>query len=367
MTLAWLRLRVWLGWGNPAEALQPFVRPYTLAWFCIFVFVSIVYGFISVPQALPGRRVITLFVVVGIALAFSSPLGLRAISLRWLVRRGANVSAEIVTGSCFACLPNAPWVFAHIGWTQETATGYNMPIEWDGVVASGAGAFELLVDPATGFVERLRRLGGSSRELTRTWDDDPVDDSTALSLSGGGISPAKPTRAQRRELRRAVRQRGLVWGVSPSYLGAYSWVWLALGFLTIFGMSFFLWTISDPNAIWVTKAESGVAEILIGMIALGVGIVVIGPITLRLWWRQRTLRSQSEATCEGIVESWASSHSFFSGRDEMLARITLDNGASEVFRASKMWAYRVQRIGARIRVTYDPASGLVEDVQTVIL
>ncbi len=71
--------------------------------------------------------------------------------------------------------------------------------------------------------------------------------------------------------------------------------------------------------------------------------------------------------CEGVVEIWASFCSFYSGRDETLVRIALDDGTTRLFRVPKIWAYRVRRMGNRIRVTYDPALDLVEDVQTVIL
>ncbi len=286
MARAWLRLRAWLGWGNPAEALQPFVRAEAVAWLLSLVLTSIVFGAFTVPHALPSRRVIALLWVAAFAIALSSPFGLRALSFRRLARRGANAPAVIVTGSCFACLPNYPWVFARIGKTQETAQWYNMPIDWDGVVASEAGTFELLVNPATGFVERLRRSGGSSHELTRTWDDDPLDNPTAVPLSAEGALPPKPTRAQRRELRRAARQRGMVWGVAPSYLGACGWALLATGVLTTIGLPFFLWAISAPDAICATKAKPGVAELIIGLVALGIAEVVIALLMLRLWWRQ---------------------------------------------------------------------------------
>jgi hypothetical protein len=90
---------------------------------------------------------------------------IQAISYRRLAQRGEAQSPAIISGQCYEAVHSKSNIFARIGLSAESEQWYLLPLAWEAVVEPGENHYELTMNPATGFVERLRRLGDAPKEL----------------------------------------------------------------------------------------------------------------------------------------------------------------------------------------------------------
>ena len=193
-----LRLRALQGWGCDAPELRQWARFYArgvvllpvfmLAELALSLVIFDVFPRLGIGAAQPSlamRRSLSLLVVGLLLMVVFVYLYLRH-SAR--AEAGAHQPLATHNGSCFATIQASPQFFALIGPAREQAQWFCLPIEWDTVVAPGSDRYELTVNPATGYVEWLRRTGAEPRELRQESSAQTDADDTAPTDSEGDAS-----------------------------------------------------------------------------------------------------------------------------------------------------------------------------------
>ncbi len=142
-----------------------------------------------------------------------SPLWIAGTTRLWLAARGARHPLDSAYGRCYATLLSPSFYFARIGLSTETARWYALPLTWDATVVPSLDEFELLVNPVTGYVERLRRLGEAPVELRQEIQN---ADAPETPRERAETDTGKATPEQRRELYRTARREGLRWAINPA-------------------------------------------------------------------------------------------------------------------------------------------------------
>jgi len=227
-----------------------------------------------------------------------------ALSYRRLAQHGESQPPITVSGRCYELAPGPSAIFARIGLSAETGQWYPMPLAWGAVVEPGEREYELTVNPATGFVERLRHLGEAAKEL-RQYSETEIESGQAEEsyyLNEGELDEetSKATREQRRELKRLLQTKKRGWGLSPDYIGPSIAALLALGLVIMvmfIGLAVILFGgFSEPEA-----RDPGL------LILGGVGLFALSTFGcagyfLRMWWPIRNDKEPVQA--EGTVVSW---------------------------------------------------------------
>jgi hypothetical protein len=178
VTLLGLRLRAWLGWGLHPEELRFRSAMFLRMFRAVCVMLPVWSVLLLVTFALSGRhsqwppsansmRGMAVFVICILGI-WAALLLTPAVASWWLARRGANESPTSRYGQCYAIRLDPPGLFfARIGETPRTARWYRLPLDWDRIVGPSGAQFELSVLAATGWVERVRRLGTPFREVSQ--------------------------------------------------------------------------------------------------------------------------------------------------------------------------------------------------------
>jgi hypothetical protein len=378
MTMLRLRLRAWLAWGRAPDDLRvQSAQLFRAAWVGLVgfgvvmpLFLFTVGLFYKKPNGeFLGYLYTTGFGVIvtcgPLFLALMLYLLIPAVSYRRLASQGDGQPPTIISGKCYEAMQGKSDIFARIGNTAETALGHHLPLAWEAVVELGESEYELTVNPATGFVERLRRLGEAAKEL-RQYGETEIESGQAdesYSLKGGELDEetGKATREQRRELKRLLQTKKRGWGLSPDYIGPSIAALLALGLVIMvmfIGLAVILFGgFSEPEA-----RDPGL------LILGGVGLFALATFGcagyfLRMWWPIRNDKEPVQA--EGTVVSWVPYWDLFSSRNESLVQLNVDGDPTYIFRIHRRWRDRVTRNGQCLRVTCLPISGYVEEVRIV--
>ncbi len=193
-----LRLRTLQGWGCDVPELRQWARFYALGVRILPIFIAVEFALplvifdvlprlgIGAAQPSLAMRLSLPLLVVGLLLM----VVFAYLYLRHSVRAeaGAHQPPSTHNGSCFATIQASPQLFALIGLAREQAQWFCLPTEWDTIVEPCADRFELTYIPATGYVERLRRIGAEPRELRQEASAQTGADDTAPTDSEGDAS-----------------------------------------------------------------------------------------------------------------------------------------------------------------------------------
>lgn len=161
------------GWGYNPSTLRlnsrgAFIAAGGFLLFTILEYVPFFVHFVH-PPSIEGGVALLLHGFAPVIIGNAALSLLFAISgiIQWRrAEAGAPQAPVTVDGYCFdSVLVRSLPLFALIGMTHEQARWFSLPIEWDTVVEPGDDRFELTYTPATGFVERLRRIGAEPQEL----------------------------------------------------------------------------------------------------------------------------------------------------------------------------------------------------------
>ena len=176
MTMLRLRLRAWLGWGHAPDDLRiQSVQLFRATWVFVayFTFVMpLIFLILGVFNQQFVARVRFFFTtraglfIGAIILSFALYLLIQAISYRRLAQRGEAQPPAIISGQCYEVTHGKSDIFRAY-WAIQQRRRIGIFCRWHGrlIVEPGENDYELTVNPATGFVERLRRLGDAPKEL----------------------------------------------------------------------------------------------------------------------------------------------------------------------------------------------------------
>ena len=379
MTMLRLRLRAWLGWGHGPDDLRiQSVQLFRATWVFVayFTFVMpLIFLILGVFNQQFVARVRFFFTtcaglfIGAIILSFALYLLIQAISYRRLAQRGEAQPPAITSGQCYEIAHGKSDIFVRIGNTAETAQWYHLPPAWEAIVEPGESEYDLTVNPVTGFVERLRRLGAAPKEL-RQYSASEVGTGQAVASyepdDDEEEESSRATREQRRELKRALRAFGPGRGHEPrSY---------AIGGAVILfeGPIFFcliVWAVSvsstDPALFQSGGEEAALISVavlsLISLAILGYGIAL-----LWTWRRMMASAHEEPAQIEGVTVYWVPyGNPLNESRADTLLRMRADDGPTQVFRIHRRWEKRVRTPNQRFRVTYLPTTHHVLNVRMV--
>src|SRR5579859_6181720 len=222
-----LFMRTLLGWGEHPDALRarhdkiirdlPWLIGFWLAG-CAF-FPGMLYMSALSAHHIPSlaRELRASAPIIIWLTLMCSVIPLLATTFGILARRGARSGMTSTHGRCFAVLTGrAGYLFARIGLTPEAARWYALPLDWDEVVEPGDAEYELTVNPGSGWVARVRRLGSAPRELVQEVpvmltgkEARPADREALRSVKDEGA-----TKEERLALKRYARSRKLWWRAS---------------------------------------------------------------------------------------------------------------------------------------------------------
>ena len=175
MTMLRLRLRAWLGWGRAPDDLRiQSVQLFRATWVLVVYFtfvVPLIFLVLGVFNQQFVARVRFFFTtraglfIGAIILSFALYLLIQAISYRRLAQRGEAQPPAIISGQCYEVVHSKSDIFARIGLSAEIRAVVSFAAGMGGCRRAGESHYELTMNPATGFVERLRRLGDAPKEL----------------------------------------------------------------------------------------------------------------------------------------------------------------------------------------------------------
>jgi hypothetical protein len=378
MTMLRLRLRAWLGWGRPQDDLRvQSAQLFRAVWVGVvgyglllplFFFIA---GMFYEPFGAFTRNLLTTrfgLIYGGLLLALTLCLLIPAMSYRRLAQRGEAQPPTIISGRCFEVVQGKSDIFARIGDSVELAQWYHLPLAWEAVVETGASGYERTVNPATGFVERLRRLGEAPKELRQSSamevETGQAGESYHLKKGEQDEDTCRATDEQFREVKRTLRAFGPALGLSPQIFLICSIIMVILGFiclgLTIWS-AFVLYT-ADQTRFAPGAAEAG--AIYIGFIvALAMAVLGYGFYLFWIWHRTRRLEHEESAQVEGVTIYWTPyGNPLNERRADTLVQMRADDGSTQVFRVHRRWENRVRTPNQRFRVTYLPTTHRVLDV-----
>jgi hypothetical protein len=366
LALAWLRIRTWLGWGAPPEANRLFGRLMIMAplWTVVFAagysIVRTMLSGYSFGFAITARPFVVIVTGIGVV---TSPLWLAGISRLWLAARGAGKPLITAYGRCHTTLLSPSFYFARIGLSTDSAHWYALPLTWDATVMPGSEEFELLVNPVTGYVERLRRLGDAPVELRQRVQDAGAERDAA---GHAETDTGKATREQRRELYRIARREGLRWAINPADVLWTAWTFIVGGIVFAPGALIFAayFLLTYPVQFASGGKEAGIV-FLTGLTLLGLAMIAGGLYLLRIWRRLRRLSGDPPMTVEGTVLAWTPYRNLFSSGKGSLVEIQLPDGVRKLFLVPERWEHRIADKGNRVAVTFTPGTGRVLDVKAL--
>ncbi len=373
----WLRARRLVGWGAPAEEALAFVRFYFLAAAMMPFLAVFVVGFIALriwhdtPQFIGDPSTLQLF-----AREAALCLGLGVLFLVagfFARRRGRRAKAtlpQLIYGRCFrvfeayansgtgqkheqklsarAGRPVPLYLFALVGPTRESARWYLLPSDWNDTLPEADEQVTLEVQPYTDFVIRLNER----------YQSQPL----ASTVPAEHSQPTKPSRRERREVKRAIQRAGRGWGMTAEEvvkaLRPMLWITpMMLGGLALL-IAFVLF------ADWI------VYRIVAGAFTLLVVWAVIEIVTIdyRLIqaWRRARRPPGPEQTVEGIVTKTASANpSADEDEQRTIIWLTRANGAPAAFVVGPRLYDSALLVGQRVRIQYLPPNDVVVAIQPV--
>jgi hypothetical protein len=371
MTVLRLRLRAWLGWGRSsddlrAQSAQLFkaalvgLLGYGLLAPLFFFIVGMFYkSFGTFIHTLLMTRAGLIY--GGLLIALTLYIVIPALSHRRLAQRGENQPPSTIYGRCYKVLRGKSDIFTRIGNTAETAQWYRLPLAWEAVVGPGDAEYELTANPVMGFVERLRRLGDSPKEVRQfsamEVEMGQADGSYYRIYNQSDESSGAATEEQRREVELLAKSYRLDLATDPRSLLLWALVGLSLGLIfALFAVGLlliWLWGLLAPEA-------GGVLLLLLAILLIFMVVCLIPSIgALRDWNYAKRFENETPEHFEGDVIYWAS----YDG--DTLARMRADDGSTEVFRIHRRWEKRVRAPNQRFRVTYLPTTHRVLDVRLV--
>jgi hypothetical protein len=395
MTLLGLRLRSFLGWGlHPVELRRRsarFLRAFSI-W-CISFLLLPLFWFLAPaldhrhlqwPPTAASVRGLAVVLIYGLSLLVISTLA-PAVASWWLARRGAGSVVTTGYGHCYAIRLDPPgFFFARIGETPRTAKWYSLPLDWDRIVSPSDAQYELAVLAATGWVERVHRLGASSREVSQPVpallepiQSDELDARSTNDEDGGAEADALDfeeegaTNEERRAMSQFARRANLGWRSSTRDLAHVGWIYVAGGAaVVLIGVVGYL-ALFSPTSPSGEMTQSNVISVLAAYVALiilfAIPCLAFGLRWLRAWRRYRRFNTTSPLTADGEVNAWVPYRDLYSGsgwqdRKETLISLRLPDGHEHVFRIPVRYLHRVRRRGARVRITYRPTTERVLEV-----
>jgi hypothetical protein len=367
----WLRARRLVGWGAPAEEALALARSYffvvaTMPFLAVFVV-----GFLALriwhetPQFIADPSTLQLFakdaaLCLGLGLLF-------LVAGLFSQRRGRRAEAslpQLIYGRCFrvfeayansgtgqkreqklsarARRPVPLYLFVLVGSTRESARWYLLPSDWNDAVPEADEQVTLEIEPYTDFEIRLNEKNQAQLLASRA----PTDHS----------QPAKPSRRERRETKRAILRAGRGWGMTAAEaakaLRPMLWITpLMLGALALLiaGVLF---------ADWI------VYRILAGAFALSVvwAVVELVVIDYRLIqaWRRARRSPGPEQTVEGVITRVASANpSADEDEQRTIIWLTRADGAPTAFVLRPRLYDGALLVGQRVRIQYLPPNDVV--------
>ena len=379
MTMLRLHLRSWPGWGRSSDDLR--VQSAQLFRAAIVGFAgygwlvplfSVIAGTFYEPLGAFAYNLFTTrtgLIYGAIILALSLYLLILAVSYRRLAQRGEMQPPTNFSGRCYEVLQGKSDIFARIGDSAKTAQWYRLPLAWEAVVKPGDSAYELTVNPATGFVERLHRLGDAPKEL-RQFSTREVETGQAVasyeSDEDEEEESGRATREQRRELKRALRSFGPARGLEPKNF-SLGGVAMVLTGLVPLGLTIWLLVLFSSNQWRVEPGAEGAAAFLVGMTgSMFLLCISYGVALLWIWRRLMATAGEEPRQIEGVTVYWMPyGNPGYEPRADTLLRMSADDGSTEVFRIHRHWENRVRTPGQRFRVTYLRTTHRVLDVRLV--
>jgi hypothetical protein len=373
----WLRARRYVGWGAPAEealalaqgyfrgaAMMPLAAVFMVGFFALRIWHDTP-QFIREPSTLQllakfaalclGLGV--LFLVAGL---FSRRRGRRAeASLPQLIYgrcfRVFEAYANSGTGqkreqklSARAGRPVPLYLFVLVGPTKESARWYLLPSDWNDAVPEEDEQVTMEIQPYADFVIRLNEKNQSQLPEGTA----PVEHS----------QPAKPSRRERRETKRAIRRLGRGWGMTAEE--AAEALRQALWITPVMLCALALLIAGALFADWI------VYRILAGAFALlvvwpVVEFVVIDYRLIQAWRRARQPPGP-EQTVEGVVTKVASANPS-ADEDEQRTIIWLAraDGTPPAFVLGPQLYDSAPLVGQSVRIQYLPPNDVVVAVQPV--
>lgn len=371
-----LRLRTLLGWGDDVPEVRHWARVYARGAKGLPILMAAELTLFLVIFALLARmgtgshRPAPLSFMVSLSLpVLAPPLLLMAVFAFLSVRysrcadAGEQQAPAALDGHCYATVIAPPMrLFALIGMTREQAQWFCLPIGWETTVEPGADRFDLTYNPATGYVERLRRIGAEPRELRQGAEAAASAGETAETDVTDGEAPP----AQRRELKRDFRRAGITWGVAASSLRSTG---LSIVFCGVSVLAAIVFTLvmllrypqphthpADPLSVAMFCAMLG---------SLGVGLLIWGARVLWISAQWRRADKRPPLVIAGERIRWTPYHDTYGTRSESLALVRLDDGSQLIFRIPARWKHRLWSGNSRVRVTYQAGSGHVLDYRTM--
>jgi hypothetical protein len=320
MMMLRLRPRAWLGWGCAPDALRVqsadlsgMARIVAVGYGLVIPLFLILVGVFYSPvrfyaPSLFERGYALLY--WGMFLLLCSYVVVMAMARRRLASRGEGQPPVTISGQCYEVVQGKSDIFARIGDSAETAQWYHLPLAWEAVVEPGASAYELAMNPATGFVERLRRLGDDPKELRQY---------SATEIAAGHVDTTyylkdgeqdedevagKATSEQRRELKRAFRSFGLSRGLGPDYFSSGGASMALLGLIPL-GLTIWVAMLLSTNQWRTEPGSEGAGALIIGMTAFTF-LFCAGYAIALLWIWRRIMASANEkpAQIEGVTVFW---------------------------------------------------------------
>ncbi|HEX3270200.1 MAG TPA: hypothetical protein VHR15_06095 [Ktedonobacterales bacterium] len=378
MTMLRLRLRAWLGWGRSPDDLRVQSAQLFRAALAGFVgygllvpLLSLIVGMFYEPFGAFAHNLLAtrsgLF-YGGLLLALVLYLLIPATTRRRLASRGEGQPPVTTSGQCYEFLQGKSAIFARIGLSAETAQWYHLPLSWEAVVEPGENQYKLSMNPATGFVERLRRLGASPKEVRQfsAREVEAVQTGASNDLDEDVEKSGRATREQRRELKRTLRSFGPARGLEPQNFSLGGVAMVLIG-LVPFGLTIWLLVLFSSNQWRIEPGAEGAAALLVGMtgsmslLCIGYGIAL-----LWIWRRLMATASEEPRHMEGVTVNWMPyGNPGYEPRADTFLRMRADDGSTEVFRIHRRWENRVRTPSQRFRVTYLPTTHRVLDLRIV--
>jgi hypothetical protein len=308
----------------------------------------------------------------------------------WLARRGADSVVTTAYGQCYdVCLDPPGRFYARLGEMPRTARWYSLPFDWHSVVSPSDAQYELWVLAATGWVERVRRLGAPFREVSQpvpilpARNEPSAPDAHPTDGTGDNIAPGAldldeegATSDERQAMRQFARRANLGWRASTGYLALNGWTGVvggSFGLLMLVGLIVIVALTLPRDWANSVRDPSSIGTIL-GLMAffgaLGLPCFAFGLYCLRAWRRYRPFDNAAPVIAQGEVLAWMEYRDLWWPSDwrqgkETLINLRMPDGHEHVFRIPIRYLHRVRQRGAPVRITYRPTTERVLDVANV--
>jgi hypothetical protein len=284
-----------------------------------------------------------------------------ALSYRRLAQHGEGQPPITISGRCYELAHGPSAVFARIGLSVERAHWYRLPLAWEAFVEPGDREYELTVNPATGSVELLRRLGASPQEF-RQYSAREIEAGQANENYYGKDGQSDDNRGyateeQLREIERLAKSCHLDLATDPRSLLIGALFVLSLGLVfTLFAVGsvfILLKGLLAPGAV-------GPFSFVLAIVLISMALCLFSSITeLRAWNYARRFENEAPENIEGDVMCWTSYVS------DTVVQMRANDGSTQVFRINRPWKNKVRVPNQHFRITYLPTTHRVVDVRLV--